>query len=135
MFCKQIKEACKTNCDILIIGDANLCSMKWNNPDFLNQNVSIPLKIVLDQCGLSINEVGITYKGDHIQVNGNIAQSALDHVYSSKSLESRIVVTKLSNGSSDHNPVVTEIKHNLSKIKAYNKKITKPSMKNFTMEN
>ena len=66
---------------MIIMGDANLCSQKWNNVKFLNKNVSIPLRNVLDQNGLINKEVGVTYQSDHLQVNGQIAESALDHVY------------------------------------------------------
>ena len=134
VFSKQIKEANKTNCDMLIMGDANLCSTKWNNHDFLNKNVAIPLKITLDQCGLLSNDVGITYLGDHVQANGMVAQSALDHVYSSKSLDTRLDITTLTNGSSDHNLVLTTIRKNINKNKRYIRKITKRSMKNFSMD-
>ena len=86
----------------------------YKYPYFVNQNVAIPLKITLDQCGLIINDIGITYQGDHIQSNGEIAHSALDHVYSSSSLEKKISISKLSNGSSDHNPVVTTLKNHFN---------------------
>ena len=60
-FCNQIDMASEKECNMVIMGDANLSSLKWNNAKFLNKNVSIPLRNVLDQNGLVYNEVGVTY--------------------------------------------------------------------------
>ena len=35
-----------------MIGDANLCSDKWNNPKFIHQMVADELKSTIKQCGL-----------------------------------------------------------------------------------
>ena len=77
----------------------------WRRSNKKNEN----LRISLDRCGLLCNEIGITYQSDHILANGAVPESALDHVYSSKSLEDKLEVKKLENGSSDHNPVVASI--------------------------
>ena len=87
----------------------SILSNKWNNSKFLQKNVAAPLKIALDRCGLLFKDIGNTYQSDHIVANGSVPESALDHVYSSKSLEDKIEVKKLSNGSSDHNPVAVSI--------------------------
>ena len=109
IFSNQIELANKNKCEMIILGDANLCSNKWNNSKFLQKNVAAPLKIALDRCGLLFKDIGNTYQSDHIVANGSVPESALDHVYSSKSLEDKIEVKKLSNGSSDHNPVAVSI--------------------------
>ena len=67
--------------------DTPFVPRKVLNSKFLNKNVSIQLKNVLDQCGLMSKEVGKTYQSDHLQTNGQIAESALDHVYCSKVLK------------------------------------------------
>ena len=59
----------------------------------------------LQQYGIIIHDVGITYVADHVQANSDIAQSALDHVYSSSSMRN-VQVKKLTNSSSDHVPVM-----------------------------
>ena len=116
------------------MGDANLCANKWNNPKFLLRNVAAPLKIAIDRCGLKCNEIGNTYQSDHLMANGTVAESAIDHVYSSKTLEDKLEVKKLPNGSSDHNPVITKFQKPYTK-KIYLKSITKRSMKNFSKSN
>ena len=35
----------------------------------------------LDQYGLEIAELGSTFQTDHIQKNGDISESSLDHIY------------------------------------------------------
>ena len=65
------------------------------------------LKNSLLQNGLLIEEVGITFVSDHVQTNGIISESNLDHVYSSKSVSQRIKkISTIKNSSSDHYPVI-----------------------------
>ena len=92
--------------------------------------MAILLKAALDRNGLSYKNIGNTYHADHAQVNGKVAESALDHVYSNM----EDIITKIiPNNSSDHNPVVTYINLQEKKI-CYVKKLTKRSFKNFTTE-
>ena len=35
-FAAQIEKASEKSCQIVILGDANLCSLKWNEPGFVN---------------------------------------------------------------------------------------------------
>ena len=97
--------------------DTPFVPRKVLNSKFLNKNVSIPLRNVLDQCGLMSKEVGKTYQSDHLQTNGQIAESALDHVYCSKSIEEKVEIKKLDSGSSDHNPVLATVKGNFKSQK------------------
>ena len=77
----QVEKASEKSCHTVILGDANLCSLKWNDPGFVNKNVAEVLKNMLEQEGLQSLEIGLTYQADHAQANGNIASSALDHIY------------------------------------------------------
>ena len=86
------EKACEKSCHIVILGDANLCSLKWNDPGFVNKNVAEVLKTMLEQEGLQILEIGLTYQADHAQANGNIASSALDYIYCSRDLVHKITV-------------------------------------------
>ena len=43
-FTSQIEIASEKPCQIIILGDANLCSIKWNDPGFVNKNVAEVLK-------------------------------------------------------------------------------------------
>ena len=113
--------------------------LKWSDPSFVNKKIATQLKDCLLQNGLICEDVGITFVGDHVQRNGEIAQSNLDHVYTCKSVSQRITSIKLiDNTSSDHHLVL--VTYNPSKSqsnsnkKEYKKKITKRSMKNFNEE-
>ena len=50
-------------------------------------------KNCLDQCGLINSEIGATYMSDHVQRNGKIAESAIDHVYHSIKMEKNPTTT------------------------------------------
>ena len=51
-FAEQIERACEKSFHLVILGDANLCSNKWNEDEFVNKNVATILKNVLEQEGL-----------------------------------------------------------------------------------
>ena len=89
--------------------------------------------------GLSSEEVGTTFVADHVQNNGEISVSNIDHVYSSSNVSQRITQIKLvKNTSSDHHLVLVNynpLTNKSSKTrKSYKRKITKRSMKNFNNE-
>ena len=108
-FATQIEKASEKPCNIIILGDANLCSKKWNDSGYVNKNVAEILKNMLEQEGLECLDIGLTYQADHVQQNGNIASSALDHIYCSKDLVQTIKFKKLSNSATDHLPVVAKV--------------------------
>ena len=109
-FTSQIEKASEKPCQIIILGDANLCSIKWNDPGFVNKNVAEVLKNMLEQEGLQCLDVGLTYQANHAQPNGNIASSAIDHIYCSNDLVKMIDLKKLTNSATDHLPIVAKIK-------------------------
>ena len=43
------------------------------------------------------------------QTNGNIAESAIDHVYSNKNMSENIHIQKINTGSSDYIPIIVKI--------------------------
>ena len=90
----QIELASNEQKDVIIIGDANLCSTKWKDPNFVHKNISTPLLNCLDQNGIKIHNVGNTYLADHILKNGTIPESALDHVYYSEATKLNAEVKK-----------------------------------------
>ena len=108
-FTDQIDKASKDKSRIIITGDANLCTLKQLDNGFLHKNVSIPLQNCLTRCGLVVNQIGLTYQADHSLPDGSIPSSAIDHVYSSKSLDDLIQINKLPNSSTDHLTVITEL--------------------------
>ena len=88
------------------MGDANLNSNKWDEPGFGNKLISNNLRKVLDQNGYKLSPVGCTYFADHAQADGNIAESGIDHIYTSKVLDGKINLSKVVNHSSDHVPIM-----------------------------
>ena len=48
----------------------------------------------LDQNVITIHKMGNTYQADHAQSNGNIVESAIDHVYSRIKCENIVAVKK-----------------------------------------
>ena len=66
-------------------------------PTFVTKNgkkktsIAAPLLNVLEQCGFNVSDLGNTYNADHAQSNGNISESALDHVYCSKTIVEHLV--------------------------------------------
>ena len=58
------------------------------------KSVAAILKSCLDQNNLINAEIGTIYMSDHVQSNGKIAESALDHVYHSKKMDNIITMIK-----------------------------------------
>ena len=133
VFNDQIDSAFENNNNMIIFGDANLCANKWLSPDFGNKKVAKSLQRTLERCGLTIANVGATYQSDSIKPNGEVCVSALDHVYFSSELGRNLSIKSLKNSSTDHLPVICQIR-SIPKILPYTRKITKRSLKNFTEE-
>ena len=100
---------------------------------FLNKSVAKLLQNTLRRCGLKIAKVGKTFQSDHIKPDGDVCDSALDHVYFSSDLEKKIAVETLTNSLSDHVPVMCVVR-SLPNVKPYSRKITKRCLKNFSEE-
>ena len=60
----------------------------------------------MEQNGMSIYMLGDTYLANHCQQNGNVAHSAIDHIYASKNLKEHMVTEKLSKSATDHLPII-----------------------------
>ena len=133
VFCSQINQAASPNGKMIITGDANLCSEKWLSDEFDRKSIANPLLQCLEQNGLEVQKVGLTYQADHMLPNGTVTSSALDHVYSSEIIKDLVRISKLTTSSTDHLPVITHYCLDLTKIR-YKHSVTKRSYKNFTME-
>ena len=127
IFCQTIDQAAVKKQDCIIVGDANLCTEKWDDKDFLHKNVAEILRTSLDQNGLKVNNIGITYTADHTQMNNTIAESAIDHVYNSHRISKKLTINKLNNNASDHLPVLVKYEPNNTSA-MYTKGITKRSL-------
>ena len=84
IFTEQIERAAAENKDLIIMGDANLCSEKWESPNFKHKRIADELKETLTQCGLKIQNLGKTYLADRLNPDGEEIESCLDHIYTSK---------------------------------------------------
>ena len=82
---------------------------KWLDPKYIHNKILSELFQVTDENGIKIQKVGNTYQADHAQANGNIAESAIDHVYTRS--EEQIKIEVLKNSSYDHVPVVCILKY------------------------
>ena len=119
----------------MIIGDANLCSEKWDSPNYKQKSIADELRETLAQCGIINVPLGTTYTADRLNDDGSEIRSALDHVYTSQSFLQALVTKKLLCTATDHVPVAfyfdqtsVQPRNKASKPRT----ITKRSMKDFT---
>ena len=132
-FTNQIEAATQENKSIVILGDANLCNMKWDCPGFLHKKISDELRETLMQCGLITLQLGITYTADRLNEDGTEITSALDHIYVSNELSKTMEYFKLDNNATDHVPIVARVKMTNKKEDTVRQKtILKRTMKDFT---
>ena len=115
------------------MGDANLCSERWESPNFKHKQIAEELKETLTQCGLKIHNLGKTYLADRLNPDGNEIESCLDHIYSSETLTNSMNTHKLDNSATDHLPIIACFETNKTmKSKTGTKApVFKRSMKNF----
>ena len=59
----------------------NLCAKKWNEAKFDHFVLAQEFKNSLSRGGLEIMNLGNTYMSDSAKNDGNVAESALDHIY------------------------------------------------------
>ena len=95
LFTNQIENAAKDNKNVIILGDANMCSLQWEYPEFSLSEIAGELLGTLAQCGLSNIDLGVTYQADRLTDQGEIIKSALDHVYVSDQIKKSTKVKKL----------------------------------------
>ena len=127
----QIEKAAEESKSLLILGDANLCMEKWAEPEYVHQIVAEELKSTLALCCLTISKLGWTYLADRLSEKGETISSCLDHIYYSQDLTNRIQTKTLNESSSDHLPILAQIKIN-EKRKTEQKTVMKRTMKNVT---
>ena len=87
----------------------------------------------LAQCGLTNINLGVTYQADRISEQGEVIESALDHAYISDDIMITITVKKLETSSTDHVPIVAELKFKQEKVTMKPKNVTKRCMKDFNI--
>ena len=134
LFVDQINEAANSSSKIIIMGDANLCSNKWGRDDYDKKSISQPLIDCLTQNGMDVQELGNTFQADHACQNGTVAESALDHAYTSANIRDCVVCNKLPNSSSDHLLGIVDYSLDITKVR-FTHSVTKRSFKNFSNAN
>jgi hypothetical protein len=107
IFLRQIHTASSSKKSLIMMGDCNLDQEKWNKSTINHIKLSEQLRTGLAQSGLEILPIGLTYTANHRTINGDIATSALDHVYCSTTKPVR--TRTLPSRASDHLPIVAEI--------------------------
>ena len=127
----QVDNASKISNRVIVMGDMNLCSRKWNLDKFKDKTVAEIWKSSLEENGLTCRYLGDTFTSDIIQKNGKIASSALDHVYITDTLEACTLTGKLNGSSSDHVPIFAVIEH-LQKKAPKMKTVTRRCTKSLT---
>ena len=135
IFTRQIETATQENKSILIMGDANLCNLKWDTQGYSYRKISDELRDTLTQCGLSEKKLGITYTADRLTEDGSEITSALDHVYLSQDLIKNTESFKLQSSATDHLPILAVINMTVKTQKGSVKEettIRKRSMRDFT---
>ena len=133
-FTNQIETATLEDKSMLILGDANLCELKWDSPGFPHRRISDELRETLAQCGLIQIPLGTTYTADRLGEDGSEILSALDHIYLSLDTKKNTECYKLDCSGTDHLPIVACISINpKARLASTAKKILrKRSMKDFT---
>ena len=91
VFTKQIENATTERKNVIILGDANLCSLRWDSPDFQHKRISNELRETVAQCGMSHMDLGVTYTADRLDELGCEITSAIDHLYVSEELSKELV--------------------------------------------
>ena len=57
---RQMEMAEMSKLPIIMMGDMNICSTKWNDPDFKLKHISEEIQSSMAQCGLVNKEIGNT---------------------------------------------------------------------------
>ena len=55
---KQIEAADLEKKNVVVLGDVNICSNKWNDADFKYQSIADEIRSTLAQCGMEHSDVG-----------------------------------------------------------------------------
>ena len=81
---------------VIILGDANICAIKWEDPNANLTETAEELKSSLAQCGLTNIELGYTYLADRLDSQGNIIYQGAK--YSNKQSFASSIVSAFSFG-------------------------------------
>ena len=133
-FTNQIERAASEEKTMVVLGDANLCSDRWDSPTFPYKKVAEELRDTLTHCGLELSYLGTTYTADRLGAEDQEITSALDHIYVSRLDRVKMVAKKLPNSATDHAPIMATLNLSIKAKPAPNQRPTvlKRNMRNFT---
>jgi exonuclease III len=134
-FSDQTTRANSEGKDVVMLGDANLDSEKWNKINYRHYQVASEWQKNITRNGMKLMDIGNTFLAEQTKQDGSIIESALDHVYVKIDMEEKVIVTRGTLSATDHLPIVAEImKPNIlqKEVKTKPRTIYKRSMKNFT---
>ena len=95
------------NKNVVVLGDMNLCSHKWERTGYPLKTLSNEVKMTLSECGMTMADLGPSYFSDHKNRDGTISSSYLDHIYY---VSKWIVSCSVLDGqASDHVPIMAKI--------------------------
>lgn len=110
-FMNQVEKATKGSEGIIILGDINLCSKKWDEPNYTHKTLSDRWREGMARSGMEMLDLGSTYFSNHASQKGVFAESALDHIYTNcpeKVLDFRV----LEDSGTDHLPIFSKFQTN-----------------------
>ena len=129
----QIEKATEEDKEMIMLGDANICTQKWEDPNYKNHKVATELRNAVVQNGMINMKLGNTFMADNCTNRENVTESAIDHIYITKEMEDRTKVSKLLKSATDHLPIVAEIARKEC-LRKGPKVVWKRSLKGFTKE-
>ena len=84
---------------------------KWEEIDYPHKEIAHELTGALAMSGMQVMDIGMTYLADRLTQDGDIIESALDHIYVSTELANEIGARKSEESSTDHVPIIAELKN------------------------
>ncbi len=75
-------------------GGCNIDAMEWTNENYQYHKVTTAMKNILAQNDLIMKEIGDTFLADKKRQDGTSIESALDHMYVSRTKEGSATATK-----------------------------------------
>ena len=66
-FSTQLERISEEKKKCIVLGDANLCSLKWKEENFGHKLIAKQILEALEQFGLSEGKIGFTYQSDNIK--------------------------------------------------------------------
>ena len=80
LFTNQIEKASKENKSIIILGDANLCALRWEYPEFGHHLIAEEILGTLAQCGLTNINISFYLRDHNKYIHTYIKAMSVGHI-------------------------------------------------------